>query len=262
MINLNLQSFNNLMYAQYLKLLFYNREKPTVTFSLPVLQSHRGYWVSGIKENTLAAILEAQKQHAKMVEFDIRLSKDGVLFLNHDADLVRIWGVSRRLCDCHSTELKVLGLSTLEEVIKKTSVKLNIEIKSEKIESDGVEEKLAQLIARYDLYERVVVSSFNPFVLIRLKKIDSLVARALLVARRKHEQNKLYLRWMMLAPVVQPQFVHMYYEDIDAAMVKALRPSHVKIVAWTVNDSQRITQLLKMGVSSIISDKYVSEESL
>jgi glycerophosphoryl diester phosphodiesterase len=73
-------------------------------------------------ENTIGALKEALAQGAQGLEFDVRLSKDGVLVLMHDAAVDRTMNGKGDVADMTLAELKELNegdakVPTLEEVI-------------------------------------------------------------------------------------------------------------------------------------------------
>lgn len=70
--------------------------------------AHRGVHDAdkGVKENTLAAFKVAVAEHADLIELDIRLTKDRRVVVNHDPDLERVWGDTRRVEDVTLAELQ------------------------------------------------------------------------------------------------------------------------------------------------------------
>lgn len=64
------------------------------------LIAHRGGVVdSTFTENGLPALREAARQDYKMVETDMRVTADGVLIANHDADFMRFFGDPRKVTE-------------------------------------------------------------------------------------------------------------------------------------------------------------------
>lgn len=59
----------------------YRRKKTWIT------SAHQGFVTEGIHSNTLAAYELAAQKGADMIETDARMTKDGVLIINHDADI-------------------------------------------------------------------------------------------------------------------------------------------------------------------------------
>src|SRR5688572_26281908 len=69
-----------------------------------IIIAHRG--ASGVApENTLAAFRRAIEDGAEGIEFDVRLAKDGVAVVHHDASLKRTAGEKLKLADLNSGEL-------------------------------------------------------------------------------------------------------------------------------------------------------------
>lgn len=90
------------------------------------LIAHRGGIVDSSRaENSLPALEGAAEHGFDMVEIDLRVTKDGVLIINHDADLKKYYGVDRRVTDMTWPELQVLksdrggsGVLPFEEVLR------------------------------------------------------------------------------------------------------------------------------------------------
>ena len=59
----------------------YRRKKTWIT------SAHQGFVTEGIHSNTLAAYELAAQKGADMIETDARMTKDGILIVNHDADI-------------------------------------------------------------------------------------------------------------------------------------------------------------------------------
>jgi len=83
---------------------------------------HRGA-TSLAPENTIAGIKAAIKAGVDAIEFDIRVSKDGKLFLCHDASLGRTHDVDKKVSGHTSKQLKNIkdsngvGLPTIEQAL-------------------------------------------------------------------------------------------------------------------------------------------------
>lgn len=73
------------------------------------LIAHRGGVVdSTFTENGLPALKEAARQGYKMVETDVRVTADGVLIANHDADFNRFYGDPRKVTETKRAEARKL----------------------------------------------------------------------------------------------------------------------------------------------------------
>lgn len=133
-------------------------------------------------ENTMTAFEKAVDAGADMVETDVHLTLDGQLALIHDDTVDRTTNGSGRVDEKTMAELKRLNagdtmsqeaIPTLEELLAfacNKKITLNIEIKeywSEKNEDrviKCIEDTLA-LVEKYGLGERILINSFDAWVL-------------------------------------------------------------------------------------------------
>lgn len=222
-------------------------------------QTHRGYWVGGVMENTLESLKEAKKRGSEMVEFDVRLTKDYVPVLYHDATLKRLHKAPVALSALTAAQAKIFApnLTLLEEVLKSPEVPeyLNIELKTDATTDPALEIQVARLVKEHKAEERVVFSSFNPFSLIRAKAFIPEVARALLVTEENEEKNYWFLKQMSLLPLCQARFLHWDQKMTTAERVQKFLSAGYQMACYTVNDPQKAEELLSWGVHSLISDQ-------
>lgn len=132
---------------------------------------HRG--AAGLKlENTLEAFRCAKELGVDAVEFDVRLTKDGVVVVCHDHDLSDVSGSNAKISEITLSELKEITLNngetapTLGEALSVIGgMQAIIEVKV----GDCAEE-LAAVLDKFPNAD-VVVASFNHGVLIELKAL-------------------------------------------------------------------------------------------
>ncbi|WP_413291318.1 glycerophosphodiester phosphodiesterase [Bdellovibrio sp. HCB337] len=225
-------------------------------------QTHRGFWVEGIMENTLESLVAAKKRGSTMVEFDVRLTRDYVPVLYHDKTLKRLHKAPVEMQALTLAQAKTFApnLTTLEQVLASKAVPdfLNIELKTDAPVDPALEIKVSQLIHKYKAEERVVLSSFNPFSLIRSKTFMPEVARALLVSEDKDPKNYWFLKQMSLLPLTDSQFLHWSEHMTTKERVDKFMDIGYQIACYTVNDPHRAQELLGWGVHSIISDHLLT----
>ncbi len=110
---------------------------------MPLRLGHRGL-AQGVRENTLEAFAKALEAGLDGFELDVHLTRDGVLVVHHDFTLGGL-----PLASLTSRELPAY-VPTLEAVLRAfPRVWINVELKSLPPETDGREEALARLLARY-----------------------------------------------------------------------------------------------------------------
>jgi len=211
--------------------------------------------------NTIPAFELAKKQGADGIELDVHRTKDGHVIILHDFSVDSTTDGTGDINDMTLAQLKQLDagswfhpsfantrIPTLEEVFLAVGRHLfiNIEIKSRQVESDGLEALVAQLVHDYGLAERVIVSSFNPYVLVRFRALLPNIPLAYLTA-----PDELFAKPANLSFEVH----HPYQGVLNAESIAKYRTEANFINTWTVNDNARAIELAKMGVNGLISDK-------
>ena len=227
-------------------------------FSIPKVQAHRGYWVQGKPQNTLASIQAALDQKFKMIELDLRLTSDQKIVLFHDAAILDT-DTSYKVSELKLEQLKALvPVTCLEEIfaLKNDDCIFNLEIKNESRLQYGLEEKLIEFFKeRPQLQSRILFSSFNPFSLSWMAQLLPKVGRALLVSQEP--DIPLLAREMTFLKMAKPHLLHIRLDDLDH--YKEI-PSFRKVV-WTVNDLNVAQKLIQSDkVRGVITDEILPQQ--
>lgn len=128
-------------------------------------------------ENSLEGFRRTRDLGVDAVEFDVHLSRDGELVVIHDPSLERTTEGAGPVADRTATELAALGVPGLEAVLDiyaGTSIELHIEIKTDALGRayDGLEQRLLDVIARRQLQQQAIVTSFVPGILETVRKLS------------------------------------------------------------------------------------------
>ncbi len=106
------------------------RRKPETADKSVRLVAHRGAHdhALAIHENTHAAFKRALDLGCEGIEFDIHASKDGVIVVNHDPTLKRLWGHDVAISALRFDELRTLvpQLPSLAEVVTKYGKRMHL----------------------------------------------------------------------------------------------------------------------------------------
>jgi len=232
-------------------------EWPSQALVLPRLQAHRGYCVDGAQENTLPAFRAAKAKGALMFECDVRLSRDQVPVIFHDADLQRLGKRPDLVKDLTAAELKTLvNAPTLREALADQAVPrfVNVELKSKEKLDDPLERKVADVVKSVKAQSRVLFSSFNPMSLYRISLHLPDVPRALLVTQDDDPDNSILLKRMLLAPLIRIHLLHLDHKMVTEKSMKIWNEQRMPIAVWTVNGKEQIQHYQRLGVISVISD--------
>lgn len=211
--------------------------------------------------NTIPAFELAYEQGAIGIELDVHRSKDGYPVIVHNFTIDETTNGEGLVTEKTLTELKALDagswfseefkdvqLPTLDEVFEAVGQKLfiNVEIKSEDRETDGVEQVVADCIRRHYMSERVIISSFNPYTLQRFHEImpDVMI-------------GFLYMADMNTKAAMEgyPHDArHPHHDMIDEDYMAWAKEHGYYVNTWTVNDPNRAIELQKLGVNVIVTD--------
>lgn len=216
-------------------------------------------------ENTLAAFHTAIQMGVDGIELDVRLTKDGVPVISHDATINRLSNGKGYIHQMTLHELKQFRfqhaslpksepaeIATLEEVfqlIGDEELELHIELKNGPVFAKYLEEKVLQLSAAYQMEERVIYSSFDHDCLKRIATLNS--------------QAK-------IAPLFYANLLHFFdYIDQIGLDIHSIHPTHyyvtdemiaqahargILVHLYTVNNAKTAKKYADMGVDGIMTD--------
>ena len=226
------------------------RRLPGVTRLPPLLLGHRG--VRGARpENTVAAFRYALESGLDGVECDVQRSRDGVLVLFHDFTVQ-----GRRITDLsfeemHGVEPDIPTLAELFDLAESyPGTLLNLEVKAAGWRTHRLERALVGAVWASGLADRVLVSSFNPVSLLKVRFFSPLLRTGLLYA----PDSPLLLRTPWLAGWLHTDALHPHESQVTAALLQRAHARGLAVNTWTVNSDMRITSLAKLGADAIIGD--------
>lgn len=196
-------------------------------------------------ENSVAAFKRAFAEGAHGVELDVRLSRDDVTVLFHDPRLAdgRVVGRLSR---------SELAAPTLEDALDACRGKIvNVEVKPDVPRRFALVRAVVRALARAPRDVEVVVSSFDPAIVLAFVALAPKVPRAMLVGERTPRlvtRLPLALRRLIVA-------AHIHDPLLTPAVAARLRKAGLRICAWTVNEPDRAEELRDLGVEWIITDR-------
>jgi glycerophosphoryl diester phosphodiesterase len=229
---------------------------------IPLVYAHRG--ASGLyPENTMEAFRAALRLRADGIELDVQLTQDGEVAVIHDHRLERTTN-GRGMVQQHTLrELRQLRASkipdprfpkvripSLREVLRSfepTPLRFIIELKNFLVPQPHLEELVVEMIQKYRLTGRTVVSSFNFDSLKRVKELDPLQQTALLYIGPLREP------WEVAARYGADE-LHVPEEELTRALVHQAKERGFPVVGWTINTPKQIRRAGKMGVDGIITN--------
>lgn len=228
-------------------------------------------------ENTMHAFEAAVELGVSLIETDVRVSADGVLFCFHDRDLDRTTDSSGPFLARSSADLqtvdagyrhsanegfpfrgKGIGIPTLESVLDALpELGVVIDLKAE-----GTEAALSDLVARRPkLRDRLVVGSFSSHRLTRFRTLtDGKVATstgpaetlAVLAAVRSGSNRNPF---GTATRALQLPVSWYGLEVVTKGLVDLAHRFERIVQVWTINEPGEMQRLWRMGVDGVITDR-------
>ncbi|MEH0575318.1 MULTISPECIES: glycerophosphodiester phosphodiesterase [Streptomyces] len=201
------------------------------------------------RENTLDSLRSALDRGADAVEFDVRLTRDGVPVLLHDETLKRLWELERPLRSLSAAEVRGLtagAVPTLAEALAATDgsrVMLDLpgtrEARTARRIVDVVREAGAADRAYYcaDATAMLAVRAADPSAEIALTHTSLAPPRpALLTA-------------------VKPRWLNYRFSLVDRELAARVHHDGYLLSVWTPDTRRSLRRLIDLGVDSITTNR-------
>lgn len=225
--------------------------------------AHRGS--SGTRpENTLPAFAEAVRIGVDGIELDVQLTKDQQLIVMHDEEVNRTTDGKGAIVNKTLAEIKKLNagswfsedysstkVPTLKEVLDLLAMRnfrgiLAIELKTDKEEYPGIEEKVSDLMTSQKWPFTYWYSSFNMSSLERMYALEPAAHIDFIMGKSEKKPPMAMERGFIKGIHPNKEWVWKHEAEI-ADFPLAVRP-------WTINTEDEMRQCLACGVTGIFTD--------
>ncbi|MEC0574665.1 glycerophosphodiester phosphodiesterase [Bacillus inaquosorum] len=226
--------------------------------------AHRG--ASGqFPENTMLAFEKGIEAGADGIELDVQLTKDGRIVVIHDERLDRTTSLKGFVKDTaydvietanaaanHNQTDSDIKVPLLEDVLswaEKKNFLINIELKNSVIRYEGMEEKVLETVKRFDIEERIILSTFNHESLALCARLAPHIERAALTSDVLYQAD----RYITSIPASG------YHPKLNSPatadkVLKKMRNSSIKVRPYTVNRPEDMKRLFEAGADGIFTD--------
>lgn len=214
------------------------------------------------------------------MEIDIQNTSDGVPVLFHGLDLSEGSTGQGLVSEFTFSSLKELYLikdgsptnlriPSLEEVLTRYCKKLLLvlDVKAFGVFNQSIAERTVDLIKRYSCQDSVIFDALNPFILLKVRKLDQTIPVSLSflednTATSEETQAQLneipfFLRWRItqniLRALILPDYLSPRF-SVPRERVKLLARLGYPLIVWTVDDIELANELFPLGVQSILSN--------
>lgn len=220
--------------------------------------AHRG--ASGERaEHSWAAYDLALKEGADILELDVRMTKDQVIVVAHDANIGRITGTPLAINTSTLAELQEAGgvkaPLPLADVLARYPTRFNIEIKEDRPE---VATRLAELLHTMNREQTVLVASFRTDVLEAFRAASHGV-----VATSAHSREvvEFLVRYGLGLPARPdyaalqiPRRVGKYLNLGSASFIRFAHQHGLVVQYWTIDVAADMRELLQVGADGIMTN--------
>ena len=212
----------------------------------------------------MSAFREAARLGCKGIELDIHETYDGVLVISHDEFTDKKAYGFGEFKDCTFAEIQKMKIKkntqnlskpehipSLEEYcqwVKNTNIITNIEIKSYELYYADIEKKAVKIIKKYNLEDRVIFSSGNPFSLWLIRNYSKKVKTGYI-----NKGNT-----VGAIPMCAQLGVNAYHTGRNPSQktIDLCHENGLEVNAFTDRGKEDWERLLKMGVDTITTDFY------
>jgi glycerophosphoryl diester phosphodiesterase len=202
-----------------------------------------------VRENTTDSLRSALEQGADAVEFDVRVTRDGVPVLLHDEALRRLWEVDRPLKSLSVDEVRGLtdgGVPTLVEALAATEGS-RVMVDLPGAADPRAARRIVDVIRECGADDRAYYCAG---------------ADTMLAVRAADASAEVALTWTSLAPprpalleAVRPRWLNYRFTLVDRDLAARVHRDGYLLSVWTPDTRRSMRRLLDMGVDSITTNR-------
>jgi glycerophosphoryl diester phosphodiesterase len=254
--------------------------------------AHRGFG-DHAPDNSLYAVERALAAGMDGVDVDGQFTRDGELVIYHDLSVDRLTSGTGKVRDKTVSEILALDLGpkydsaitgayvrTFEDFVRAAKGRgvLMVELKVPGAAATGIEERAVEIIRRHDAHADVVLSSFNPMVLRRLKRLDPQVRTAFIfmdtnwnpeLLTEIRPEDRVDLPWFLrqefirraLRKLVKPDLLSINHQ-VDEDVVERLIAKGWPVFIWTPDEEGDLRRAFAWRPYGVISDQPLRAKSI
>jgi glycerophosphoryl diester phosphodiesterase len=230
----------------------------------PIIFGHRGACAHAPEKN-LASFELALAQGADAIELDAKLTADGQVVVIHDQTVDRTTSGRGKVSQLKLEEIRRLDagsffdiayqgelVPTLEEVLEIVSGRTftNIELTNYASPADSLPLKVAQIVKRLGVHNRIMFSSFHPIPLLQVHRYLPEVPVGLLADTGI--TGALARSWA--GRLIPHQALHPHESNTTPALIQREHRRGCRVNVWTVNDPKSMRNLFAWDVDGIFTD--------
>ena len=145
---------------------------------------------------------------------------------------------------------KIPLLTEVLNILPENYIKI-IEIKSRYVFDVGIEKFALDILKKYNFTDSTIISSFNPFVIRRVRKLNPTIQTAYLWTKNSPQfiiNSPLWAWWC------RPDGFHADINFLDINLVQWIRKKKMCLLAYTILTQEQLAKAHKLGLDGIIMD--------
>jgi glycerophosphoryl diester phosphodiesterase len=246
----------------------------------PLIIGHRG--ASAIApENTLSAFARAVRDGADGIELDVRLSRDGVAVVIHDATLPRerlrkpvvsrmtLAGLSQldagswfnqKHPDLARLEYTRQTIPTLDEVFqslanqapKRFVIYVELKCGRSRRRNEELASATVAAVQRHGLKDRAILISFNLRTVPTIKRLDDSLRTGALFGQRSAVKSP--ARIVQAAIACAADEILLNHRIASRKLIEAAEARGLPAVIWTVDDPRWLLRAQSLGIHAVMTN--------
>lgn len=220
-------------------------------------------------QNTLPAFLKAIELGADGVENDVHLTRDGELVICHNYTIDETSDGTGSISDYTLAELKQFDfgsyfspafagtrIPTLHEFLEIAAPfsVINVEIKSPESGEKEIVRKTIDCVKEHKLFDRLIISSFDPRLLVEAKEIDPATRTGFLYSPDSPVIEQVYDDPIAYAKSIKADALHPLIAYVDEEYLEDAHKAGLIVNPWTVNLEEAMRLCGAWGSDGIITD--------
>jgi glycerophosphoryl diester phosphodiesterase len=216
----------------------------------PLIIAHRGD-SSRALENSLEAFRSALSVPADMIEIDLRMSRDEVLFVMHDKHTGRTADRNIDIEQATAREISRIRLKNgepipaLDDVLRLVAGKAGINVE---IKSDGAGVVIARHLFHYRYSGYIMISSFKEAEVQSARGVMLDLPHALIY-------DTFSLRHIAEYTSKGYHIISLRKNTVTEPLVRACHARGLQLYVWTVDEEDEMKRCIEWGVDGIYSNK-------
>lgn len=214
-------------------------------------------------ENTMAAFKLAYKLGAEGIETDVHLTKDSIPVIIHDEKVNRTTNGIGLIKDFTFNQLRqfdsglwfsnafvgeqIISLDSFLKWISPTDLKINIELKNNKVTYRHLEAIVYEKIQHYDLVERTIFSTFNHKSIKECRALNPALEVAWLTSKKNRQLIK-------RAFELEANAIHIHYRLLSKKLIQQAQLKELPVRVYTPNKSRQMIKCFTLKCDGIFTD--------